>query len=107
MTRQAWVYPRDGGDPIPKEQYCASMASAGVTILPDLPDFVSPIDGKHYSGRAGMRDHCSRHNVVPVADLKGLPPLAFNSDTRTDSQKRSDAAVRKQQVINLVNKHYR
>jgi hypothetical protein len=41
--------------------------------MPDLPDFVSPIDGKVYSGRAGMRDHCARHSVVPTADLKGLP----------------------------------
>jgi len=44
------------------------------TVLPDLPDFVSPIDGKTYSGRAGLREHCSTHNVVPVADLAGLPP---------------------------------
>ena len=43
------------------------------TIYGDLPDFVSPIDGKTYSGRAGMRDHCARHDVVPTADLKGLP----------------------------------
>lgn len=42
-------------------------------IQADLPDFVSPIDGKTYSGRAGLRDHCARHNVVPTADLKGLP----------------------------------
>ena len=43
------------------------------TIMPDLPDFVSPIDGKRYSGRTGLRDHCARHNVVPTADLAGLP----------------------------------
>lgn len=42
--------------------------------MPDLPEFRSPIDGKVYSGRAGLRDHCARHNVVPTADLKGLPP---------------------------------
>jgi hypothetical protein len=43
-------------------------------ILPDIPDFISPIDGTIVSGRAGMRDHCARHNVVPTADLAGLPP---------------------------------
>lgn len=42
-------------------------------IMGDLPDFVSPIDGKVYSGRAGLREHCKKHNVVPTADLKGLP----------------------------------
>jgi hypothetical protein len=40
----------------------------------DLPDFVSPIDGSVVHGRAGMRDHCARHNVVPTAELAGLPP---------------------------------
>jgi hypothetical protein len=39
----------------------------------DLPDFVSPIDGTVVRGRAGLRDHCARHNVVPTEDLKGLP----------------------------------
>jgi hypothetical protein len=47
--------------------------SGGPTIMPDLPDFVSPIDGTVVHGRAGIRDHCARHNVVPTADLKGLP----------------------------------
>lgn len=48
--------------------------SSAPTVRGDLPDFQSPIDGKTYSGRAGLRDHCARHNVVPTADLKGLPP---------------------------------
>ena len=43
------------------------------TIMGDLPDFVSPIDGSVVRGRAGMREHCKRHDVVPTADLKGLP----------------------------------
>jgi len=42
-------------------------------IMGDLPDFVSPIDGSVVRGRAGMREHCKRHDVVPTADLKGLP----------------------------------
>lgn len=39
----------------------------------DLPDFVSPIDHTVVHGRAGLREHCLRHNVVPTADLAGLP----------------------------------
>jgi hypothetical protein len=39
----------------------------------DLPDFISPIDGTVVHGRAGLREHCARHNVVPTEDLKGLP----------------------------------
>lgn len=57
-----------GVDVIPEQEGRPSH-----NVMPDLPDFVSPIDGKVYSGRAGMRDHCARHDVVPTADLKGLP----------------------------------
>lgn len=46
---------------------------SGPTIIPDAPDFISPIDGTVVRGRAGIRDHCARHNVVPTQELKGLP----------------------------------
>jgi hypothetical protein len=73
MPRRSWVqingrlYEK-GVDQIPDDPRSKSAAVYG-----DLPDFISPIDGKVVSGRAGMRDHCARHNVVPTADLKGLP----------------------------------
>jgi hypothetical protein len=107
MSRETWVYPRDGSAPVRKEDYHPAPSSDGYTILPDLPDFVSPIDGKLYSGRAGLREHCKRHDVVPNADLKGLPTLTTNSDFRSSEQRRQSAAQRKEQIINLVNKHYR
>lgn len=102
-TRESWVYPSDGSEPYLKGTRYETALPSGVRILPDLPDFVSPIDGKRYSGRAGLRDHCARHNVVPNAELKGLPVLQSNSDMRSSEQKRSDAAHRKQTIINLVN----
>ena len=43
------------------------------TVMGDLCDFISPIDGSLVSGRAGMREHCKRHDVVPTAELAGLP----------------------------------
>ena len=107
MARQTWVYPNDGSDPIPKDQYHAPTVSSGVAFLPDLPDFVSPIDGRHYSGRAGLRDHNARHDVVSNQDLKGLPTLTTNSDMRTSEQKRASDASRKQVIINQVNQYYR
>jgi hypothetical protein len=57
-----------GVDQIPDDPRSKSAAVYG-----DLPDFVSPIDGTVVSGRAGMREHCRKHDVVPTADLKGLP----------------------------------
>ena len=79
----------------------------GPMVAPDQPDFISPIDGKRYSGRAGMRDHCARHDVVSNRDLVGLPTLMTNSDFRSPEQKRQSAEHRKQTIIQQVNKHYR
>jgi hypothetical protein len=79
----------------------------GPAILPDLPDFVSPIDGKSYSGRAGLREHCIRHDVVPNADLKGLPTLTTGSDFRSEQQRREQRAHLKEQVIRNVDRNYR
>jgi len=78
----------------------------GPALLPDLPDFVSPIDGKEYRGRAGLREHCRIHDVVPNAELKGLPVLQTNSDFRSAEEKRADAAHRKGLVIREFSKHY-
>ena len=74
-VRETWVFPSEGGEPYLKGSREHAARNAGYTVLPDLPDFVSPVDGKTYSGRAGMREHNLRNSVVPLEDLKGLPPM--------------------------------
>lgn len=107
MTRRSYVQingvlyergtePRSGGP-----------AVQGPAILPDQPDFVSPIDGKRYSGRVGMRDHNARHDVVSNRDLVGLPTLQANSDFRSDRERREQRAHLKEQVIRSVDQQYR
>lgn len=59
-------------------------------ITGDLPDFVSPIDGSVVRGRAGLRDHCARHNVVPTAELAGLPPKPMNGLKPITPQEREE-----------------
>lgn len=80
MARQSFVQIDgvlyDKSKPLPME--IASLSSAP-SVRGDLPDFVSPIDGKLYSGRSGLRDHCARHDVIPTADLAGLPPKQANA----------------------------
>jgi hypothetical protein len=78
MARKSWVqingvlYDKD--EPLPQEALEAMRSGPrGPSIMPDLPDVVSPIDGSIIRGRAGLRDHCARHNVVPTEELKGLP----------------------------------
>lgn len=53
--------------------YDSSPVSSSATILGDIPDFISPVDGTLVSGRAALREHNKRNDVVNTADLAGLP----------------------------------
>jgi hypothetical protein len=102
MVRECWVYP-DKGEPYLKGSRSPQQEGRGyATVLPDLPDFVSPIDGRSYSGRAGMREHNVRHNVVPTADLAGLP-----TTRPVDAISPRDRAERKERIIHAVNTYWR
>jgi len=58
---------------------CMKDMETGKTWLeeksPVLPvvDLVSTVSESVVGHAAGMRDHCARHDVVPTAELKGLP----------------------------------
>jgi len=111
MARKCWI--QINGELIDKEDHEAiakargySLGTSSVAIVPDMPDFVSPIDGKVYSGRAGMREHCKTHNVVSNLELKGLPTYQSNVDHRSESQRRADNASRKERIIHQVNKYF-
>lgn len=87
MSRKGWVYTADGkvfekGS----QEYHDHLGaqSSGIAFIPDDGDFVSPIDGQLYSGRAGMREHNKRNNVVSNRDLKGLPTLTTHQEVRPD-----------------------
>ena len=71
MARKSYV--QIGGKLYDKATLSGNEGPAAPAVRGDLADFVSPIDGRLVSGRAGLRDHCARHNVVPTADLAGLP----------------------------------
>lgn len=76
MPRQSFVYTSDGrviDKSTPEyEEYLASKSRTTPMVFGDEGDFVSPIDGKVYSGKAGMREHNARHDVVNNRDLVGL-----------------------------------
>jgi hypothetical protein len=92
MTRRTWVYING----VSYEKGTEPQGSSGPMFMPDLPDFVSPIDGKSYSGRAGLREHCALHNVVPTADLAGLP---FKT---TAQEYKPDRGAIRQEIINTM-----
>jgi hypothetical protein len=72
----------------------------GYSIQPDLPDFVSPIDGTIVSGRAGLREHCLKHNVVPTADLAGLPMKRMQEEHRSSNEYREETRRTMHEVLN-------
>ena len=108
MARSRWIY--INGEGIPADDYEAlararghsAESGASVRVMPDLPDFVSPIDGKRYSGRAGLREHCATHNVVPVADLAGLPPKPAH---HVPERSRQQVAADKQHLAHIINSY--
>lgn len=84
---KGWVYLNDGRvleKGSPEHQEYLQEQYGNVMVSGDLPDFVSPIDGLAYSGRAGLREHNRRHNVVSNNELKGLPPLTTHQEYKPD-----------------------
>jgi len=93
-----WVYTADGrriekGTPEHME-YLGGQA-VGPLVFKDETEFRSPIDGKVYSGKAGMREHCARHDVINNRDLVGLPvgfdPKRTTVETTRQRQERRTA----------------
>ena len=104
MPRETWVYPSDGRPPYLIGTSTQEPASRSIAIMGDLPDFVSPIDGRRYSGRTGLREHNVVHNVISHADLKGLP---YYTTDRPYVTPKDQAQARKEQIIHMVNKNWK
>jgi len=97
--RKKWVQDRTG-NLIPANEYVSPSApSVGPTIVPDIQDFVSSIDGTIVRGRRGMREHCLRHDVVPTQELQGLPPLLANQPWNHSSEERE--AIKRELARNI------
>jgi hypothetical protein len=100
MARFRWV--QINGKLVPADEVTAHE-QAGPTILADLPDFRSPIDGSIVRGRAGMRDHCARHDVVPTAELAGLPFKRTYQETPPSKEYRE---ATKRTIADIINSKY-
>ena len=98
MARKSYI--QINGVLYDKAELSASENSHITMVRGDLPDFVSPIDGTIVSGRAGLRDHCIRHNVVPTAELAGLPPKPMNMNLAPTQQQREQT---RQVIADVIN----
>lgn len=85
--RKAWVYTPDGrvferGSP--EHHAYLGEQSTSPLVFADEGDFVSPIDRKVYSGKAGMREHNRIHGVINNRDLVGLPVMRSATEYKPD-----------------------
>jgi hypothetical protein len=72
MPRRRFRY-----DPTTKELVEVSLDPRGDEyhfVRGEISSFRSPIDGSLIDSRTKYEDHCARHNVVPMAETKGLAP---------------------------------
>ncbi len=86
-------------DGIPAE---ASSFSAGPGVFSDDEAFVSPIDGSVVRGRAQLREHCARHDVIPNRDLVGLRTHTVQHKSELD---KNDRAQLKRDIIRTMEQY--
>jgi hypothetical protein len=77
------------------------MNNYGTLIMPDLPDFVSPIDGRVIHGRRGLREHNKELGVTNTADYTEQwkrqakeRGKAFTPGAGYDSKRRKEHLIR-------------
>ena len=99
MTRKSYI--QIGGKLYDKAELASQECPSAPAILGDLPAFVSPIDGSVVEGRKAFREHCLKHDVVPTADLKGLPPKPMIMPT--SQQYREET---KRTIAEIINSRY-
>lgn len=76
-------------------------SSFGLIVMPDIPDFVSPVDGSIVHGRRSLREHNKRNNVTNAADFTNEwkekakeRAKAFTPGAGYDSKRRKEHLIR-------------
>lgn len=95
LTRRTWVYV----DGVAYEKGVDSIPST-YTIMPDIAPFRSSVDGTMITGRASLREHNLRNNVVQTEELKGLPVRQANPEY---SLSKKEVQERREYITHLYN----
>lgn len=86
----------------------APRGSTSILDMPDIPDFVSPIDGKVVNGRKGLREHNKIHNVTNMADYTNQwAEQAKVRESMYTGDSKFDRARRLEKIKAAVEKHYK
>lgn len=72
ITREQWLklWGYEDGTPEAEAAWTAKQAmtarTSGLTIIPDISSFKSPVDGSVISSRSSLAEHNKRNNVVQL-----------------------------------------
>lgn len=81
---------------------------SGLIIMPDIPDFVSPVDGRIVHGRKGLREHNKELEVTNAADFTETWKKAAQERARFfQGDKSYDRASRIEALKEAYEKHTR
>lgn len=95
MSRSRWVVVKGEGLVPANEYYAREHAKKhgeASYFMPDIAEFVSPIDGKAIGSRSALRDHERKHGVRQCGELKSAAEFD-NSASRTEITQRSEKAM--------------
>jgi hypothetical protein len=73
--------------------------------MPDIADFVSPVDRTLVHGRASLREHNKRNNVTNAADFKQT--WAKQAQERAKFYERAPDPTRKEDLRQAVDNYQR
>lgn len=75
-----------------KQEFMQSRYQAAY-VMPDLPGYESPIDGKWVEGRAQRREDLKRHGCIPYDPEMKKDAKRFNEDMARKNERALDEAA--------------
>ena len=106
MARRKYVYDTKSGQML--EITGNATPDLRTIIMPDIPDFVSPVDGRVVHGRRGLREHNKELGVTNTSDYTNEWKEAGTKRARFFQGDSSyDRADRIEALKHAVDKHTR
>ena len=95
------------GKLIPKDEYHGNNErNQSALIMPDIEQFVSPVDGSIITGRAMLRRHNKAHGVTNMADYSAgyMEKKAVERDAASRGQTQQDKQHRIDNIIRAIDR---
>lgn len=94
-VRGSFVWDKEAGKLVPKEDYYAGEAPASAMVLTDIQPYKSMATGEMITSRSVHREHLKRHQLIEVGNEVNY--------LKNSSRKQESPSVLKQRVIDIAN----